>query len=106
MDEMQYEAMRRRIAALESRLNLLEKKLSEENENGGVRELRKKFPIHLNKTDTANVLGVTRATVYAMIADGRLEENAAGKVKSESLIKLLTGPTSRKYGAHLDEKGG
>lgn len=102
MDEMRYEAMVRRIVALEARVAVLEKRMSRPEKSRGVRELREKFPIQLSKTDASKVLGVTRATVYAMIEDGRLEENAAGKVTIDSLIELLTGPAGRKYKALND----
>ena len=53
--------------------------------------------MHMSKTDVSKVLGVTRATVYKMIEDGRLTDNVAGKVPTESVIRMITGPSGRKY---------
>ena len=43
----------------------------------------------MDKTRAANALGVTRATVYAMIEDGRLEVNGMGKIPTSSVIRLI-----------------
>lgn len=51
----------------------------------------------MDKTSAANALGVTRATVYAMIKDGRLEENGMGKIPIDCVIRLIErGTTVRK----------
>ena len=43
----------------------------------------------MNKTQAAYVLGVTRATIYQMIADGRLKENGLGKIQTDSINRLI-----------------
>lgn len=45
----------------------------------------------MTKTDAANELGVTRATVYCMIADGRVKENGMGRVITQSVADLMYG---------------
>ena len=89
MDKIRYEAMVRRMTALEARVAVLEKRLSEPDATGGVAELRRKYPIFMSKSKAADVLGVTRTTVYTMIVDGRLDENAMGKVTTSSVIDLM-----------------
>ena len=98
MDEKRYEAMMQRMAALSARVAVLEKKLSAADGNEGVRQLRIKHSLHMTKTEAAQELGVTRATIYAMIADGRLETNATGKVTTDSLVRLITGEAKREPG--------
>lgn len=52
----------------------------------------------MDKTRAAQVLGVTRATVYAMLSDGRLEQNALGKVLTRSVSALMqAGKPIRKH---------
>lgn len=60
---------------------------------GGVQkqDLLKRYPKGMTKTDAANELGVTRATVYYMIADGRLKENGMGRVITQSVADLMYG---------------
>ena len=88
MDEKRYEAMMQRMAALEARIVVLEGLLGEP---GGVKaqELLKRYPKAMSKSDAANELGVTRATIYAMIADGRIKENGMGRVITQSVSDLL-----------------
>ena len=52
----------------------------------------------MNKTDAANVLGITRATVYCMIRDGRLAENNLRRVVTQSVADMLYGPVRKKPG--------
>ena len=42
-------------------------------------ELVAQYGKHVDKTATAKILGVTRATVYAMLEDGRIEGACEGK---------------------------
>lgn len=90
MDDARYAAIVRRIAALEARLVALE---SAAIEPGGVqaKDLLKRYPKGMTKTDAANELGVTRATVYYMIADGRVKENGMGRVITQSVADLMYG---------------
>ena len=91
MDEMWYVAMVQRMEALEARIVELERLMEEPQTLGGVTaRLHRKYPIAMTKSDAANELCVTRATVYAMLSDGRLEENGRGKVLTQSVIDLMT----------------
>lgn len=86
MDEMHKELVAR-IAALEARMARLERRAKDAAAGG--EDLRKAYPVMMNKTQAANVLGVTRATIYQMIADGRLKENGLGKIQTDSINRLI-----------------
>ncbi|MBP3521992.1 MAG: hypothetical protein J6M56_00280 [Clostridia bacterium] len=95
MDEM-YKELVARIAALEAKIAALEKKAAQREQNayfigegGATDNLLRKYPLMMDKTRAAEALGVTRATVYAMLSDGRLEQNALGKVITDSVKELL-----------------
>lgn len=90
-----YEAMVERMNALEARIAELEKKTSEPETAGGVEaRIRREYQIAMHKTEAARLLGVTRATVYCMIRDGRLVENEWRKVTTDSLINLIVKSAS------------
>ena len=103
MDDMRYVAVLRRMEALEARVAALEKDIEEQTDSVAAEKLRDKYPVHMNKTEAAKELGVTRATIYAMISDGRLKENVLGKVTTDSMIKLVLGPKGKKYGVCVEE---
>lgn len=88
MDEMHKELVAR-IAALEARVARLEQDAYFIKPGGVTDELRKRYPLMMDKTRAANALGVTRATVYAMIEDGRLEVNGMGKIPTDCVIRLI-----------------
>lgn len=90
MDDVRYEAMARRIAALEARIVVLEGLLGEPG-GGKAQDLLKRYPKGMTKTEAANEMGVTRATVYYMIADGRVKENGMGRVLTQSVADLMYG---------------
>lgn len=59
---------------------------------------------YVDKTVASKILGVTRATVYAMLADGRIESACGGRrVAVRSIAKYLASPKTpaptRKGGA-------
>lgn len=88
MDDARMRAMEKRTEAMEARIAALEELLGTP---GGVRaqELLKRYPKGLTKTEAAEEIGVTRATIYAMIADGRLKESNSGRVIAQSVADLL-----------------
>lgn len=90
MDVARMRAMEKRTEALEARIAALEELLGTP---GGVRaqEMLKRYPRGLTKTEAAEEIGVTRATIYAMIADGRLKESNSGRVTAQSAADLLYG---------------
>lgn len=89
MDEMWYEALIKRIKELESRVEVLE--MRRQDPEGVTDALREKYPRGMTKQEAAQELGVTRATVYAMIADERLRENSLGRVPTQSVADALYG---------------
>lgn len=70
--------LERRIEELEARVEALEKE----------KALHKTYPAGLTKSRAAELLSVTRATVYCMIRDGRLKVNAMGRVTGDSIEAL------------------
>ena len=62
-------------------------------------ELLGRYGEYVDKTLTAKILGVTRATVYAMLADGRIEGACSGRrVSVRSIAHYMTAPKSRQRG--------
>ena len=58
-------------------------------------ELLGRYGEYVDKTLTAKILGVTRATVYAMLSDGRIEGGCSGKrVSVRSIAHYMTAPKS------------
>ena len=52
---------------------------------------------YVDKTAAAEILGVTRATVYAMLSDGRIDAACAGRrVDVRSIARYMTCSTSAK----------
>lgn len=99
MDEATYLAMTKQIEALEARIARLEKKAIFPAPGGVTTEdLSKAYPQMMNKTEAADALGVTRATIYAMLSDGRLKQNAMGKVITESVVEMLQPGMPNKSG--------
>lgn len=76
---------------IEHRVSELEKKVNSILESA-VREkaLVKQYGECVDKTKAAQILGVTRVTVYAMLGDGRLKGSMNGKkVDVRSICRLL-----------------
>ncbi|MGN0989982.1 MAG: hypothetical protein ACI4O4_00850 [Candidatus Ventricola sp.] len=60
-------------------------------------ELVARYGKHVDKTATAKILGVTRATVYAMLADGRIDGAFGGKrVDVRSISRYMASSGKRK----------
>ena len=88
--------LERRVMALEERtrrsLWTQEAALASKEE-----ELLGRYGEYVDKTLTAEILGVTRATVYAMLSDGRIEGACSGKrVSVRSIAYYMTAP--KKHG--------
>ncbi len=95
-----------RMADLERRVRALEERArkalwSEEHPRSGKEEeLVSRYGEYVDKTVAARILGVTRATVYAMLADGRIFGACAGKrVDVRSIAQYLTRRTTMDGGA-------
>ena len=87
--------LERRVLALEERtrrsLWTQEAALASKEE-----ELLGRYGEYVDKTLTAKILGVTRATVYAMLADGRIEGACSGRrVSVRSIAHYMAAPKSR-----------
>lgn len=60
-------------------------------------ELVAQYGKHVDKTETARILGVTRGTVYAMLKDGRLNGAFGGRrVDVRSIARFMASPGARK----------
>ena len=90
MSDLQYEAMRMRMEALEARMAVLEQKLAGKAARDAILDaLRVEHGEEMTKQTASEVLGVTRCTVYNMIRDGRLLENERGRIVTESLTRYM-----------------
>lgn len=102
---MTMEAFHERLSSLEKRVALLEsyKYINSPDARYEARytELSTKYGQHVNKSCAAKIIGVTRATVYAMLKDGRLEGVCYGKhVSIQSIARYLSagrGEKARRY---------
>lgn len=86
-----------RLADLERRILALEERTrhaiwrEEAARTGKEEELKARYGEYVDKTVAARILGVTRTTVYAMLADGRITGACAGrKVDVGSIAGYLT----------------
>ncbi len=74
-----------RMADLERRIQALEERTrkslwcEEPCRPGKAEELTARYGEYVDKTVAAKILGVTRATVYAMLADGRIRGACEGR---------------------------
>lgn len=67
-------------------------------------ELVNSYGEHVDKSSAARILGVTRVTVYAMLADGRLEGAFGGRhVSVRSIARFICSGKRKEKGAHDDE---
>ena len=73
------------LANLEQRVRALEmlvqggELLRSETLERKEKELVEQYGAHVDKSTAARILGVTRVTVYAMLADGRIEGACGGR---------------------------
>lgn len=67
-------------------------------------QLLEKYGEYVDKTRAAEILGVTRATIYAMLADGRIEGAHKGsKVNVRSIARYIVAPKSNKRARKINE---
>ena len=83
-----------RIAALEQRVEHLEGLLFQKGHPKSrwsvelnPNDIMGRHGASMNKTEAANELGVTRATIYKMLEDGRLSLSMDGKVNTQSVYE-------------------
>lgn len=70
--------LERRVLALEERTRRAlwcEEKMRQQKED----DLVQRYGDYVDKTDAAKILGVTRATVYTMLSDGRIAGACGGR---------------------------
>lgn len=84
-----------RMAELERRVLLLEQRAQQAlalmQSGSKEEELVSRYGEYVDKTVAAKILGVTRVTVYAMLADGRILGACAGRrVDVRSIARYLT----------------
>ena len=88
---MTMEAFHERLFSLEKRVALLESGTDINSPDARYNELSAKYGQHVTKSCAAEIIGVTRATVYAMLKDGRLEGVCYGKrVSIQSIARYLS----------------
>ena len=87
-------ALTRRILQLEQRVFAREETLHQADQlrkKTAEEALVAKYGESVDKSLAARIMGVTRSTVYAMIADGRVESAGAGKrVSVRSIARYLS----------------
>lgn len=86
--------LRNEVEILSKRVNLLEEKSAFSIYTGATTKreerLAEKYGEFVNKTTAAQILGVTRATIYTMLHDGRIEGACEGKkVSTRSIARYL-----------------
>lgn len=103
--EARYEMSAERMADLERRVLALEERTRRVLWHSGLSEasredeLAQQYGEYVDKTVAAKILGVTRATVYAMLADGRILGACAGRrVDVRSIARYLTRPAESEDG--------
>lgn len=86
-----------RMEDLENRLHALEERARvyvwtrEERESMKEAEFADMYGEYVSKTTAAQIMGVTRATVYAMLTDGRIEGACGGKrVDVRSIARYIS----------------
>lgn len=92
---LESERTNERMAELEKRMLMLEEQarqaLSLMRSRSKEDELVSRYGEYVDKTVAARILGVTRVTVYAMLADGRILGACAGRrVDVRSIARYLT----------------
>ncbi len=87
------ETLERIAKALEGIESMLQILASKQHGERYADELIKRYGYFVDKSTAAGILGVNRATVYAMIADGRLVGACKGKrVDVQSIAAYIGSP--------------
>ena len=91
MDTKRMADLERRVLALEERTRRA--LWNEEHPACRTDELEEKYGEYVDKTVAAKILGVTRATVYTMLADGRIKGACEGRrVSVSSIVQYMKKP--------------
>lgn len=98
--EERMEDLERRIQALEERTRRALWN-EEDRPQRRERELMRRYGEYVDKTVAAGILGVTRTTVYAMLADGRIEAGCSGRrVDVRSIARYMARPSGGEGARH------
>lgn len=85
-----------RVIDLEKRVAYLEQKMNIPVDCGkhpAYGSLMEQYGPYVNKSQAADILSVTRATIYTMLRDGRLTGKMGGsKVSTESIEQFINAP--------------
>ena len=109
------EMLLKRVEDLDRRVKALEDAQHSrvwEKEHAVAEDLIRHYGEYVDKTVAAKLLGVTRATVYAMLADGRVEGACGGKrVSTVSIARYMSAPktpvqTKKAEGSYEDPESG
>ena len=99
---LETERTNERVAELERRILMLEEQaqqaLSLMRSRSKEEELVARYGEYVDKTVAAKILGVTRVTVYAMLADGRILGACAGRrvdVRSIARYQAMQRPCGK-----------
>ena len=95
MEDASYLALKGKVEELERRIKELERRSRLTAARGNPHKLLEIYPFMMSKTQAAEVLGVTRSTIYNMIKDGRLDANPVGKIPTRSVIDFMMGNQNR-----------
>ena len=99
--EERMDKLEQRVLALE-KLAQIGELLRDDSLMRTEKELVDSYGEHVDKSTAARILGVTRATVYAMLADGRIEGACEGKrVDVRSIARYMcAGKTKNRRNRH------
>lgn len=94
--EIRMDDLEKRVLALEDRTRRFVWSREEERTRRE-KELVDRYGEHVDKSTAAKILGVTRATVYTMLADGRIDGAFGGKrVDVRSIARYMYSPRGMK----------
>ena len=94
--EVRMENLEKRVLALEERTRRFVWSKDEENARRE-EELVNNYGEYVDKSTAAQILGVTRATVYAMLKDGRIKGACSGRrVDVRSIARYMYSPRGMK----------
>ena len=106
----EFEALVEKMYDLEKRVLALEERTrrfvwsKEEYSVKKEAELVDRYGEHVGKSTAAQILGVCRATVYAMLTDGRLQGACEGKrVSTRSIARFICSDKRKENDTHADE---
>lgn len=103
--KLQMQVLERRVQMLEKTVeSLIWEEPFNDVPDRKVNGLVKKHGEFITKVQAAEILGVTRATVYAMLADGRIKGACSGnKVSTRSVGNYIFGPGWKKKGKRHED---